>query len=301
MKQPTGRRTMTTTATIDSTLPPDLADAVEAAERLLATRDSALAVLRKSHSRIPELLRDRLHLEAQIGEIEMAGQDASSMRKRLGEIKAELAAQSRMRSACIVQMLGQEDVLGSARARVEAARVGYGQQAIAELRSRYDPKVEELQALWREGDALATALGIKVELPLPVRLVGGVDEGVHPWPGNVSPAALERIEGTPRPIEIDPAVERLAAVRDGLSKGLSHCAGIRAAQQIERRPALQTQRAFNASGTFRVQREFIDHLSGLPYKVGALVDGSLLGPNVLARAFQSKIIVAVAAGADAAA
>lgn len=288
--------TTQTTATTHP-LPADLEQAVEQAEELLVERGNALAVLSKSHSEIPRLLDARLQLQGELGEVETRGEDSTSRRKRLSEIETALNTQRRMRSACIEQLVRQESDLDVSRARVESTRAGYGQQAIAELRRRYDAKVEGLQALWSEGDALAAALGVPVDLPLPVRVTGGPQPSMHPWPAEPLPVKVERVLGDAALVTIDGNAARIGRVVDGLNKALAHCGGIRSTLLREGRlGTLTTGRAFDPQGIFRVAKPFVNHLDSMQHQPGELVDSSLLGVVTLQRLAATKAVMLVTAG-----
>jgi hypothetical protein len=259
-------------------------EALKQAESLLEKRAGVFAALSRTTETIPKLLARAQDAQADV---------STSAQGKLDDIERQRAAQVRLRHASVEQLLGMEDSLRECRASIDSARESYAASAVRELQTRYAEKVRELQQLWAEGDQLAGALRAKVDLPLPVRLKYPDDKQ-----GRISYRTeeqarpkLERVAGVSDMPVIDPHAARLGSALDALDKAIQFCSGVRENRErelkLQRAPAFQ---GFDAGAVYMVIRELGCYATGEPFKPGALIDRSLVGPAHLARLFQAKSI-----------
>jgi hypothetical protein len=270
---------------------------------VLQERGGAFDVLKATHATIPALLAERALAQSALGGRELAGTDTGAPAKNLERIEGERARAVRMRLAAIETLLSQEPQLKAVRETLDGARASYASTMISEFEERYRAGVRALQALWREGDVLASALRAAVPMPIPARILGGEKPTANPLqiPEFETPR-LVRVLGESGEIRMNPEAERIGKALDALDAALAFIAGIRTARKMERTIRVrESSRGFDPAGTFRVLHEFTNHADCLKHRPGELVDSSLVGVNSLHRLTSVKTIELVSAGVAVAA
>jgi hypothetical protein len=255
----------------ENALPAELEDAVTQAEQVLAERDHTFGVLQQSHVRIPELLAARTQAQAALGNAEISHGDTGNARKRLDAINVDLASQVRARMAAIDALVGMDSALVVARDGVDAARLDYAASIAAAFEDRYSQAIATLQALWLEGNRLAFALRVKIEMEVPRRIEGS------------EPAAAPAIDST---------AARIGSALDKLDNAIGFPRAFASmadrAEHLDRRGAAPN--GFDPAATFTVMKEFGCQLSGLKFEPGMLVNSSLVPASLLARLYSSRFL-----------
>jgi hypothetical protein len=286
-------------------LPRDLAAALTAADELLNERNRTFRIVTEAHNLYPSLLRERAQRQAELGAAELSGNRPAIDQARDAYVKAEAERKHCLsrRNGGLEFLIGQEKVLTEAQETLDSARGAYSMSAVAEFTQRYKANIAQLRALWSEAEALSSALRVAVPTELPVKLVGGVDTGIHPWPGNIEPARLVRVTGTPTPATIEPGAAKIGQALDGLASALRYVGGLAQHRRLEGQPPRATSHSNpDPAAVYIAQKDFIVHADGLPITAGTWIDAPFVGFNTLARHRSVKSIIPVpSAKAEAAA
>jgi hypothetical protein len=246
---------------------------------VMAEFDRLQLVLTQTHDHIPSLIQSELDLNQQLGLAEVRGEDGADLVSQLQQTKLGKESAVRRRAAAAEGILELEGRLHTEKKRLEGERQQIAAKVIEEFQARYQRKVEELQMLWSEGEALERALVCKIQTPVPARLT--------PAPGGGLPT-LERIRGNAT-AAIDSQVAELAGRIDLVDRALARVLGIKQHKDIEQRHfRLATERRQPAQmlGTYRVMSPITSGIDGMEFRLGTLVDEHLLGPGNLTRLVQ---------------
>jgi hypothetical protein len=249
-------------------LPTDLEQALDNGERVLTERDQTFSILARTHTRIPELLAERMRAQSDLGEAEIEGRDVTGARKRLDAVNVELAGQLRARMASTQSLIAQGQALGDARALLNAEREQYAASVINDFHARYSAALSALQELQREGDAIAAALGTAVDMPMPSRDHSGT------------------------PVAVDASVQRIGEIMNRLDAACGFAEAMRNLQQREGRLERSTVAMPNVSPDtlFTVIRSFNCPISGQEFAPGSLIDSTLIAPGMLQRLYRSRYL-----------
>jgi hypothetical protein len=271
-------------------LPPALGAALADAERVLAERDKLHSALVRTHEQIPELLRRRADAQSKLAAAEVSGTDAASIRDERLRIESERLSAVERRAGAIEGLLMQEPELAAARDTLNTARKAYAAGAVEEFQHKYAAAVLALQTTWAEGAELARAMRCDVPMPLPIKVTGGPQQGLHPWPAEPLPVKTERIMGDARaaPVKIDATAARIGGVLDRLDRAIVFASGLRETQSRQRTSRPYGDRPVDFAATYRTIQPIRCLFDGLEFAPGTLVDVSLLGPIALSRHLVTK-------------
>jgi hypothetical protein len=273
--------------------------ALSVAESVLTERDQTFATLQASHSLIPALLKQRADADAALGEVERTGDgDLQQARDRLAGIEQQLQIARRSRHSSIAALTGDHDQkCRSAAAVLEEARGPFVSAAVDDLRRRYADAVRALRLLWREQDVLSGAARVEIDLPLPVKVTGGVPPPSYDWwPRETLPLSVTRDTGDDTaqaaPIPIDPLMARCGAAMDRLSDAQKVAGGLRGAMSREQELSRDhvAMVGFNPHATYRTLRPFMNHFDSLEHQPGDIVDSGLTGVGALSRLFRARVV-----------
>jgi hypothetical protein len=239
---------------------------------VMAEFDRLREVLGETHRAIPRLLQQQREADRALG-----SNDTEALRRELERIVSERQHWARQRSAAVASILELEPALQAERAAAERDRASYAIACAAAFEERYARAVSELQALWREGEALARALRCTVAMPVPAKVKASVIDG--------SPQVIPAQASGEVAVSDVRALE-LGAKLDRVDQALAACHAVRTARELDARHyRLSTDRGTPSEflGTFRVTRTFMSQIDALEFAAGDLIDGTLVGHGMLHR------------------
>ena len=275
----------------DSGLPAALSDAIASAEQLLRARDGVYQILATSHTAIPELLRERQSLLAELSRAEVTDGDVGKLQARLGDIDLRLDESRRKRRGAVGVLLNDQKVgtaeLLKAKDAIGEARREYASTTVAEFERLLEEENSRLQALWRYGESLGAALGVSIPMPIPARLATSA----------VRPAEIERVDGPEAAVSLPAPIERLREITARLDQALSLCQSITRSKGFDmRRDKLQSigsaSAMQNIDGVFQVvaHEGIVCGLDLLRFEHGKLIDADLIGGGPLQRLLVARAV-----------
>jgi hypothetical protein len=278
----------------NSGMPRELAEAIAAAETVLAHAEHFGRALTETGKSLPACLAQQRELNAELRRVELAGGDDSQVRGQLDQLAGKAAFERRRRTAASEALMRQEGELIAVRNKVDEARKLFAAAVAAEFVERWNATLRAQEAMRAEAAEYSKAFGTTFSCPLPY------EARTNQITGKPELHLVDQPSGPA--VALPPPVAAIIRILDRLDSASALSQGIRAGFGWTKNYfELARERGFRTemSGLFEVAKPF-DSL-GTHFERGMLIDRGVLGEGLTERFWRGRELQPVVGDAGIAA